>query len=117
MFTVHKLVALHFVDGYENGKIVNHKNENKVDNRSDNLEWVTYSYNVLYSLSNRMGKNSRRIACDTPVAQHSLEGEFIKEWSSPIDIKHALGYSDWSIKECCKGKRKQAYGYKWRYAV
>ena len=110
MFTVHKLVALHFVEGYAKGKIENHKNENKTDNRFDNLEWVSYSYNRIYSLS----KEHR---CDVPVAQYSLQGEFIKEWDTPIDIKHELGYSDWSIKECCKGKRKQAYGYKWQYAV
>jgi hypothetical protein len=101
---------MHFVEGFANGKIVNHKNENKMDNRSDNLEWVSYSYNRSYSLTEEH-------RCDTSVIQYSLMGEFIKKWTSPIDIKHTLGYSDWSIKECCKGKRKQAYGYKWQYAI
>lgn len=110
MFTVHRLVALHFVDGFSDDKIVNHKNEDKTDNRFDNLEWVSHSYNRSYSLTEEH-------RCDTPIVQYSLQGEFLKKWDSPIDIKHKLGYSDWSIKECCKGKRKKAYGCIWRYAI
>ena len=114
-FTVHRLVAMHFVEGYEDGKIVNHKNEDKTDNHSENLEWVTYSYNNQYGSRGHLKSrgNHRRI----PVIQYSMRGDFIKEWESPIEIKHKLGYSDWSIKECCKGKRKKAYGYRWQYAI
>lgn len=110
MFTVHRLVALHFVNGYENGKVVNHKNEDKTDNRADNLEWVSSSFNRLYS-------RNEEHCCDMPVNQYSLSGNFLKRWSSPRAIKSVLGYSDWSIKECCNGNRKQAYGYKWQYAI
>lgn len=115
MFTVHRLVALHFVDGFAEGKVVNHKNEDKTDNHSDNLEWVTPSYNYRYSLHKH--PEYRKIRCNTPIIQCSMQGDFIKEWESPIKIKHVLGYSDWSIKECCRGKRKQAYGYQWQYAI
>lgn len=41
MFTVHRLVAMAFVDGYEVGKEVNHIDENKQNNVSTNLEWVS----------------------------------------------------------------------------
>ena len=37
---VHRLVAKEFVEGYQDGFIVNHKNFNKEDNKSSNLEWV-----------------------------------------------------------------------------
>ena len=110
MFTVHRLVAVHFVEGFDKDKVVNHKNENKTDNRSDNLEWVSSSFNRLYSR-----KEENR--CDIPIIQLSLTGEIIREWLSPRTIRDELGYSDWSIKECCKGKRQQAYGYKWQYAI
>ena len=46
---VHRLVALAFVDGYEEGLVVNHIDENKQNNVWTNLEWVTSQYNVQYS--------------------------------------------------------------------
>lgn len=45
-FTVHKLVARHFIPGYEEGLVVNHINGDKTDNRVENLEWVTQSENI-----------------------------------------------------------------------
>jgi len=44
--SIHRLVALHFVDGYFDGAVVNHKDGNKLNNKFDNLEWVTYKENT-----------------------------------------------------------------------
>lgn len=49
-FLVHRLVAILFVHNpniciYN---IVNHKNENKLDNSDNNLEWCTQNYNHNY---------------------------------------------------------------------
>ena len=43
---VHKLVAEHFVEGYLEGMVVNHKDGNHQNNDYRNLEWVTPSENV-----------------------------------------------------------------------
>lgn len=43
---IHRLVAFAFCIGYEYGLEVNHKNGNRQDNRSENLEWVTRSQNI-----------------------------------------------------------------------
>lgn len=54
---VHRLVALHFVDGYKPGLHVNHKDGNRLNNRFDNLQWTTqaennrHSYEVLGNVS------------------------------------------------------------------
>ena len=44
-FSVHRLVALTFIDNPEGKEIVNHKDENKLNNHMDNLEWVTNKEN------------------------------------------------------------------------
>lgn len=43
---VHRLVAEHFVEGYEEGRVVNHIDGDNQNNHKDNLEWVTPSENV-----------------------------------------------------------------------
>lgn len=46
---IHRLVAEAFIPNPNNYPYINHKNENKSDNRVENLEWCTAQYNILYS--------------------------------------------------------------------
>ena len=59
-FLVHRLVAQAFVPNPNNYTCINHKDEDKHNNRADNLEWCTYEYNNLYSDVVRRSANSRR---------------------------------------------------------
>lgn len=110
-FTVHRLVAMAFIPNPKNLPEINHKDEDKTNNCVENLEWCTHKYNINYGTRNgRMAEKRGR-----PVIQRSLSGEFIKEWSSMSDIFRELGFKQGAISMCCSGKRKQVYGYKWKY--
>lgn len=58
---VHRLIALAFVSGYQDKFTVNHINGNKLDNRIENLEWVSLSQNSIHQwetgLVNLRGEN------------------------------------------------------------
>lgn len=51
--TVHTLVANAFIPNPEGLLYVNHKDYDTHNNRAENLEWCTASYNVRYSLERR----------------------------------------------------------------
>lgn len=91
---------------------VNHKNENKLDNHANNLEFCTHTYNINYG--NRNIKHKNKMA--KKVNQYDLDGNFIKQWNCIIDIQREIRIWNTSISACCKGKVKAAGGYIWRYA-
>ena len=112
-FFIHRLVAKAFVSNPSNLPCINHKDENKLNNCIDNLEWCTYKYN------NNYGTHKQRVGQKhwKKVNQYDLEGNFIKEWDSLISIEKELNYDHRNISACCKHKygRPTAYGYKWEY--
>lgn len=115
-FTVHRLVALHFVQGFQDGFVVNHINENKTDNRADNLEWISQSENTDYSYARHSSVRERSRKNIRPVVQIAPDGSKTI-WDCILAVVRGTGFNAWSIKQCCEGKRKQAYGYKWQYAA
>lgn len=48
-FYIHRLVAEHFIPNPENKQFINHKDENKLNPASSNLEWMTQKENHIYS--------------------------------------------------------------------
>lgn len=56
-FNIHTIVASHYLEKPKGQMVVNHKNENKIDNRLENLEYVTYAENTKYSSTSTRTKN------------------------------------------------------------
>lgn len=62
---VHRLVADAFIDNPHNYNEVNHKDENKLNNNVDNLEWCSRVYNLTYKdgLSKRNSTKNNQVVC------------------------------------------------------
>lgn len=61
------------------------------------------------------GVAASKKVCSKPVLQYSIEGKFIKEWSSMKEAARGLGISSpRDIKRCCTGERKTRAGFIWR---
>ena len=50
-----------------------------------------------------------------PILQFSKNGELIAEYSSLTEAERQTGCNNSHICECCKGERKSASGYIWKY--
>lgn len=54
---VHRAVAENFIQGNDSGLVINHKDGNKKNNNSENLEFVTFSENVQHAVKNGLIKS------------------------------------------------------------
>ena len=132
MFLIHRLVALAFIPNNENLPIVNHKDENRLNNAVDNLEWCTYEYNNNYgTIRERMSKtlSGRYKGEKNPmygvrlglnpnskkVNQISLDGKIIKKWDCIKEAGLKNGIRPQNISRVCRGERKTTGGYRWAY--
>tara|TARA_R110001606_G_scaffold352062_1_gene502441 strand:+ start:4 stop:489 length:486 start_codon:yes stop_codon:yes gene_type:complete len=44
-FSIHRLIAIHYIPNPKNYPFVNHKDCDRLNNKIDNLEWCTHLYN------------------------------------------------------------------------
>lgn len=129
-YRINRLVAEAFLPNPDNLPQVNHKNENindntvfinddgSVDLEKSNLEFCDAKYNSNYGSRNqKISDKLRNGPCSKVVKQYTLDGEFVNEWPSLMDIKRTLGLSPSVISKCCSGKycNKTYGGYIWKY--
>lgn len=108
---VHRLVAKAFIPNPNNLAQINHKDEIKDNNCFTNLEWCSSSYNNSYGKGKINRANSKKV----PILQLDMDDNIIREWDSSKEIEHSLRFNHSNITNCCKGRYKSMYGYKWRY--
>jgi hypothetical protein len=109
--TVHRLVAEAFIPNPNNYKYINHKDEDKFNNKAENLEWCTMEYN------NRYGTKIERISKKTMNNKFTSKGVVMidavngnRYFPSIREAGRITNISTSHIGECCKNIRKSAGG-------
>ncbi len=89
-YTVHRLVALSFLPCVQGKTEVNHKNGVKMDNRVENLEWVTHSENGLHA--HATGLNGITAAGRKRLSDIHKGMKLSDDAKRKISLHHAKGY-------------------------
>ena len=116
-FFVHLLVMNTFNPNNTDRMLqVNHKDENKLNNCIDNLEWCDNLYNIRYGT----GIERSKIKKYKPVLQYTITNDFVKEYESiqaasiAVSVKHNKSGIR-KISNCAKGYIESYRGYKWKF--
>lgn len=106
-FKIHRLVAQAFIPNPNNLPQINHKDEDRKNNKVSNLEWCNCKYNNNYG--------SKPSKCFKPINKLAEDGTIIKSYISVNEAATDNGLEPSLISPVLNGRRKHAGGYKWEY--
>lgn len=105
LMSIHRAVAEAFIPNPGNLPTVNHKNGIRTDNRVENLEWCSYSDNLIHSMYvlNRIEKLGKPVMCVETGERFRSIGEAAKE----------KGLSFHCLRAHLKGRMPSLHGQHW----
>jgi hypothetical protein len=109
---IHRMVAFAFVPNNDPAikTVVNHIDGNNQNNHYTNFEWVTLRDNNIHAINTGLTKITKR-----RVTQCDMDGIQIEIYESVDAAKNATNIDDGGIVKVCKGQRKSAGGFTWKY--
>lgn len=113
-FSMHRLVALHFLDNPNNYEDVNHIDEDKTNNMVSNLEWCSTKYNVNY------GTRTQRQIQTMSIPIIATKDGIHREFKSTKECAKTLELIPTNITQALKklnknGTKKTLKGYTFKY--
>lgn len=118
--SIHRLVAKAFIPNPNDYTQVNHKDENRSNNKATNLEWCTPSYNLNYSSIHSKGlktKNLKKTSnAEKPIVGFK-NGNLIYHFKSIAEAARETECSRWGIRRCLLNQVKHTKGIKWQYST
>ena len=103
---IHILVAEAFCEKPDGAVEVHHINKNKLDNRAENLVWLTHiEHQVIH----------QNIFAPKPIKRIDPNGNVVRFESAQAAGR--AGFNTGHIIACCKGNEKTHKGFRWEYDI
>jgi hypothetical protein len=108
--TIHQLVAQMFLENPNNYTRVNHINHDKLDNRVENLRWVSATENANHAHAKKERKTNAKA-----ILQYDENGNFIKRFDSIRQASTELDIPEKQFNSNLTGQRKLLNGFNFEY--
>ncbi len=110
-YHIHSIVAQAFISNPRRFPCINHKNEDKTDNRVENLEYCSYKYNNEYNGCKERARRTRISKVGRPCRATNIKDGSVRIFPSLSDAWRALGFNKYHIYDVVRKVRKTCNGY------